>query len=288
MKHSGIHIEKIPEQIHPIMITGFDGWGNAMDVSTYMVSYLIRRLNGKRFAQIDPEVYFRYDEYRPEVKIQRGILKSVTPPGGIFYSAETGLNEDRIIILKTAEPSLRWRQFVEEVLSLCRRTGVKTIINLGSMYDDVLHSDRMISGIASSEVLLSQLKARKIRPINYDGPGGIHSFLHSKAQDEGLGCMSLWCHCPYYLQGTTHFGLLTHLGALLSDMGGFELDLKELDTGWKQMNKQIKLLIDENQELRAMVEGLRKARTRRPVKDASFNERNHGKIIQLKDFLEPQ
>ena len=126
------------------------------------------------------------------------------------------------------------------------------------------------------------------RAISYSGPGGIHSTLHSGAQKKGFQCISLWCHCPYYLQGATHFGLLSQLGSLLSFFGEFELDVKELDVSWKDMSRQIKDLINENPELNAMVNGLRKAKVRGSWVNMRDAEKKNGKIIQLKDFLEPK
>ncbi|MBW1851676.1 MAG: PAC2 family protein, partial [Deltaproteobacteria bacterium] len=196
MDEQGIYIETLPEQRQSVLITGFEGWGNALNVSRAMVSFLIRRLKAKYFAWINPEQFYQYDENRPLVNIDGGRLRDFSPPGGAFYASD----EEGIVILRAKEPNLRWFKFVDEVLSLCNKLGVKTIISVGSMYDDVLHSDRIISAFASNEDLLSKLKQKGILPINYNGPGGIHSTLHSEGQKRGFQCISLWCHCPYYLQ----------------------------------------------------------------------------------------
>jgi len=288
MNEQGIYTEQLPDQTHSLLIAGFDGWGNALDVSKSMVSYLIRQLKARKIARINSELFYRYDENRPFVKVDEGRLKDISPPGGSFYAARTGSDDKGIVILKASEPNLRWFQFVNDVLSFCDQLGVKKIINVGSMYDDVLHSDRIISGIASSTDLVFMLKEKNILPISYSGPGGIHSTLHSEAQKRGFQCISLWCHCPYYLQGTTHFGLLSQLGSLLSSFGEFELDVKELDMGWRDMSRQINDLIDGNPELHAMINGLRKAKVRGSWVNMKDSEKKSGKIIQLKDFLEPR
>ena len=139
-----IHIEQLPEQRHPLLITGFEGWGNALDVSRAMVAYIIRKLDAKPFAKINSEPFYRYDENRPLLKIDSGRLETVSPPVCSFYSALTHTGKEGIIILKAAEPNLRWLQFVDEILALCRKLEVNTLISVGSMYDDVLHSDRMV------------------------------------------------------------------------------------------------------------------------------------------------
>ncbi len=289
MNEQGIHIEQLPENGPSILIAGFEGWGNALDVSKSMVSYLIRMLQAKSFAWINPEPFYRYDENRPQVNVEGGLLKDISPPGGSFYAAQPDLTGDKgIVIFKASEPNLRWFQFMDEVFGLCRELGVKTIINVGSMYDDVLHSDRIISGIASSEEILSTLKGKNVSPISYKGPGGIHSALHAEGQKRGFQCISLWCHCPYYLQGATHFGMLSQLGSLLSFLGEFELDLKELEESWQELKKQIQALVEENPELNAMISGLRKAKVRGSWANVKDANKKNGKIIHLKDFLEPR
>jgi len=288
MSEQGIHIEKLPELKEPLLIAGFDGWGNALDVSRAMVSYLIRKLKAQYFAKINPDPFYRYDESRPQVNIERGNLKSISPPGGSFYAVQTDSKAKDLVILNANEPNLRWFRFVDELFSLCGKLGVKTIITVGSMYDDVLHSDRIISGVASNDDLLSKLRQKGIIPVNYKGPSGIHSTLHSEGQKKGFQCISLWCHCPYYLQGTVHFGLLSHLASLLLFLGEFELDMEELEKRWTELNKQIQGLIEQNPDLQIMINELRKAKVRGSWASMKESGKKDGKIIQLKDFMEPR
>ena len=276
-----IKIEYLPELNDPLFIVGFDGWGNALDISRGMVDYMIRKKSAKLFAEIDPDIFYRYDENRPLVDIEDGLLKKIYPPGGFFYVTSEGRD---IIFMKATEPNLRWFHFVDIMLSLCKKTGVKTIIGLGSMYDNVLHTDTIVSALASSEELLAKLKEQNVITINYKGPGAIHSTIQHEAKKRGFDCLNLWCHCPYYLQGTTHFGLLSHLGALLSSLGGFELDREDLENSWKDLSKQIQGIIDNNPELQGMINDLRKAK----VKGSWDALNKHDKIIHLEDFLKPR
>jgi len=283
MLDNAVKIDYMPELKDPLFIAGFDGWGNALDISRGMVDYLIRKLEARHFAELDPDIFYRFDENRPLVDIENGMLKEIYPPGGHFYFAERARVGRDLILFKATEPNLRWFQFANVMLTVCRKAGVKTVISLGSMYDNVLHTDTIISGLASNSELIASLKEKKIITIDYKGPGAIHSTIHSEAKNQGVECVGLWCHCPYYLQGTTHYGLLAHLGSLLSSWGGFALDTKELDSAWTDLNKQIQEIIGKNPELQAMINDLRRAK----VKGSWDTARKHDKVIHLKDFLEP-
>jgi len=288
MTEQGIKVEYLPKLDNAVLIAGFEGWGNALDVSSSMVSYMIRKLEAVRFAGLNPDLFYRYDENRPVVNIEDGILKSVQSPGGSFHYVETDPSGTDLVLLKANEPTLRWFQFAEDLFSLCRNLGIGTIITLGSMYDNVLHSDKIISAIASSDRHSPALQEKNVIPINYRGPSAIHSTIHSEGKKQGFECISLWCHCPYYLQGATHFGLLSHLGDLLSYLGKFELDREELDASWRELNKQIQGLIEQNPELQGMINELRKAKVRGSWASMKESEQKDGKVIQIADFLKPK
>ena len=284
MKEKSIHLEDLPRLRDPLLIAGFEGWGNALDISRGMADYLIRKLDAKAFGRIDPDLFYRYDENRPLVEIQDGMLLKVTPPGGRLYATAPGRLDRDVVILRATEPNLRWAHFVDALLSLCEEMGIRSIVCLGSMYDNVLHTDTVISAVASSKEIMEGLRAKKVLSVDYRGPTAIHSTIHQEGTRRGLQSISLWCHCPYYLQGTTHFGLLSHLGSLLSSWGDFRLDTDELDRTWKDLNKQIQGIIEKNPELQAMINDLRKAK----VKGSWDMAKKDEKVIHLEDFLKPK
>ncbi len=275
----------MPELKDPLLIAGFEGWGNALNVSDGMVSFLIRKLGAKRFARVDPDLFYRYDKSRPFVDIKEGILREISPPGGAFYAAKAYSCGRDIVLLKCEEPHLRWGHFMDILFSLSHELGVKSVFTVGSMYDNVLHSDKIVSGLASDEALFSRIKQRQVIPITYQGPSAIHSSIHFEAQKRGFQSLSLWCHCPYYIEGAVHFGLLAHLGNLLSFFGGFELDTHEMETEWKKLNRQIQELIDGNPELQTMVSEVRKAKVRASWTGMKGAVKKGEKVIKLDEYI---
>jgi proteasome assembly chaperone (PAC2) family protein len=288
MGSSGINIGEFPQLKNPVLIAGFDGWGNALNISNGMAAYLVRRLDAKNFATLDPDTFYRYDEQRPVVDISDGLLNSLTSPGGTFYAVETGADQNDLIILKANEPNLRWFKFVDLLFSICGKLQVRTIITLGSMYDNVLHTDRIVSAVASSQEMLSRLKQKRVNSISYQGPSAIHSIIHSEGVKKGFECISLWSHCPYYLQGTTHFGILSYLGALIAGIVNFQLETLDLQNKWQELEKQIDSLIAGNSELQALIANLRKEKVKGSTTNLKSAAKSDEKIINLQDFLEPK
>jgi len=288
MDESGIQIKEIPQLKNPLLVAGFNGWGNALNVSDGMARYLIRYFEAQPFADLDPDKFYRYDEQRPRVNIEDGLLKSYRPPAGAFYSAVTDPDLNDIVILRADEPNLCWSQFVDQLFLLCRKLNVGTVITLGSMYDNVLHTDRIISGVGSTPEMLAHLQQHNVNAISYQGPSAIHSIIQSEGTKRGFECFSLWCHCPYYLQGTTHFGLLSHLGGLMAKLGNFKLNTDHLDKNWQALRAQINTMIEGSSELQALITNLRKEKAKGAPASLNGKIRGEEKIINLQDFMDPK
>ncbi|MCP4687009.1 MAG: PAC2 family protein, partial [Desulfobacterales bacterium] len=185
MNIKGFKIKETPTLTDPILIAGFDGWGNAMNVSAGMAAYLVNKFDARLFANITPDVFYQFDENRPIIHVEKGILKSVSHPGGAFYTARPEGSARDLVILEADEPSLKWFQFTDSLFSMCENLGVKTIITLGSLHDRVLHTDRVLSGMVSDDGLLEKLQRNKIHLGDYQGPGSIHSLLQSEGPERG-------------------------------------------------------------------------------------------------------
>ena len=160
MNPTAINLDYLPRLNDPLLVAGFEGWGNALDISRGMADYLVRKLDAEAFGRINPDLFYRFDENRPVVDIRNGILEEITPPGGSFYVARGEHVGRDIVVLKATEPRLHWFDFVDAMLNLCREVGGRNLISRGSLYDNVLHTDTVISAVASSRDLLSRLKEK--------------------------------------------------------------------------------------------------------------------------------
>ena len=285
MSDQGIKIKKWPELNRPFLILGFDGWGNVLNIARGAAAYLIQRPNAQFFACLDSDTFYRYDQTRPTIKIKNGVLQQFHPPAGDFFAVRFDGDGHDLIILEADEPNLRWSQFTEELFAFCEKMRVETVITLGSMYDSVLPTDRIVSATATDKALLDKLYSRSVKPINYHGPGSIHSIIHAQAVQKGFSYLSLWCHCPYYLQGVTHFGFVAHLIFLLGYLSNIVIDTTDLDVKWNELSLQIKELIEQDPELQDTIDELRKMKVRGSLANLKASSDKDAKIINLNDFI---
>ena len=58
-------IHEKPETQIEYLLTAFGGWADAAESATTTLKYLQRRLQARKFAEIDPEEFFDFTQTRP-------------------------------------------------------------------------------------------------------------------------------------------------------------------------------------------------------------------------------
>jgi len=271
-----------PSLRQPALVAGFGGWGNAGEVATSTVDFLVKSLEAQQLASLESDVFFLFSANRPLVTIANGHLKSLDLPRSRFYFSTNSAGRD-LILFYGPEPQLCWHQYVEAFMQLCQHFGVRTFITLGGLHDEVLHNETRISAAGASMDDVQRLRELKepVELIEYVGPSAIHSLFLAKALEQEIESISLWAHAASYLQGTNYklcSGLIKRLNLLLD----LEVDPTELDLSWKLVGGQIDELIGKNEQLRQHVEELKRREQR-----GSFTSRpsSPAKVIRLDEFL---
>jgi proteasome assembly chaperone (PAC2) family protein len=287
MEYQTFQLERLPTLAAPVFIIGLRGWGNALEVSAGTAAYLVETLQAVSFGHIEADACYRYDENRPLVKIENGVMKSITPPGGTFFAVEPHAGENDLVIVTADEPNLNWYRFSRELVDLAHRLGARGVISLGSMFDHVLHTDRIISAVTTGNDFEGVVRRHRLTPITYHGPSAIHTVILEACRKRAVTGASLWAHCPAYLQGVTHHGMMLELVRLLTDMASFSLKPDALEASWEALKIQIQQLIADNPKLGEIVDQVRKKKRQGAMQDLGLNGSEQGKVINLKDFLDP-
>lgn len=284
MEYTTIQLNETPALSSPTMIIGFRGWGNALDVSAAMATYLVDQNRGWAIGHLHADACYRYDENRPVVAIEAGQIKAIHPPGGDLFAIQADAGNKDLLILIADEPSLNWYRFTSELVDLAVNVGVTAVFTLGSMVDRVLHTDRIISATTTGIDFSGIFNRYDVAPIDYHGPTAIHSLILEECRKRGMAGASLWCHCPAYLQGITHHGLMIRLGQLLSEMIPFSVNTDELQARWEDLEDQIRQLISENPKLEGIMDEIRKKKRTGAGQGLKQNGSGQGNVISLEDF----
>jgi len=271
-------VHQTPRLKNPALIAGFGDWSNAGNVALKSIEYVIRKKGATMFAEIDTDHFCHFTQNRPIVSIKEGRFQSLTAKRISFYAWHNDEGGDDIIFLKAQEPDYRWHTFVDILFELCRKWEVCPIVSLGGMYDDVLHTEAIISGVYSVKKWKDTLLENGIHLIDYEGPSGIHSFIMQRAQDEHYPYIGLWGHSPLYLRGT-NFRVMNRMVSMLSSLFSFSIETLEIERSLKEFEHQMEEVLDKNEELQDYIKKIEKLRS------GKLQKKDIPKVINIEDFL---
>ncbi len=257
--------EPLPELNEPHALAIMQPWIDVGSVGTLTLSWLETRFKSQELARLArPGDFFDFTRYRPTSFLQEGRRQMSIPNTYVTYGKQKTGND--FLFLHLLEPHNHSEVYIDSVLRLLTRFGVKRYCLRGSMYDYVPHTKPLlVTGRADGEKTQQQLEKLGIESSDYQGPTAITSLISQHAPTTEMETMSLIVHLPQYTQldddymGTVR--LMKVLGSLY-DLPGDETYEKKAE----QQVEQINLAINKNPELKAIVEHLEthyEARTKR-------------------------
>ncbi len=182
-----LSIHQRPSLDGATLVMALSGWMDGGDVSTGTVERLVHLLEAESIAEIDPEPFYIYNFpgsmeiaalFRPHVKVEDGLTKSVEMPTNRFYCHQPA----NLILFVGKEPNLQWRQFGRCIFHLARATGVRRILFVGSFGGAVPHTRQPRLFVSGSDAsLLEEMEQFGLRRTDYVGPGSYTSYLVTKA-----------------------------------------------------------------------------------------------------------
>ena len=251
---SYLQMEESPSLRSPILVAAFAGWNDAAQAASASVLYLIDRWSARRFAHIDPEEFYDFTEVRPMIRLGLGSQRELEwPSNSFYYHIDHSLSRD-VALLLGIEPHLKWRTFTESVLEVVRQYSVGTLVTLGALLADAVHTRPVpLTGYSMDPELAARLASMRIAGTRYQGPTGIVGTLHDACRRSGLPAASLWASVPYYL-GTTPNPKASHaLLSTLSELLDLHLDLAPLEEQVRAFEQQVTQAVISNADVAAHI-----------------------------------
>ena len=75
-----IELEKVPELVRPVMIAAFEGWNDAGDAASGVITYLAETWKAHELAALDPDDYYDFQVNRPTTTIGKEGTREITWP----------------------------------------------------------------------------------------------------------------------------------------------------------------------------------------------------------------
>lgn len=180
-----------------IVITAFDGWNDAGEAASGVISHLRAQSGYELVHRVDPELYFDYQYTRPSAYTARSGQRKLRWPDAALWRPKQATGGRELWLLTGVEPARAWKAFAAEFMDIALREDVTGLVTLGAMLSDVPHT-RPISVYASSQndEVRGELGLDKAL---YEGPVGILSVIEHYAESAGIPTATLWASVPHYV-----------------------------------------------------------------------------------------
>jgi predicted ATP-grasp superfamily ATP-dependent carboligase len=248
--------ENLPELVDPVMLCAFEGWNDAGDAASGAVLHLEDVWTATQIAEFDPEDYYDYQVNRPEIVFDEG-ARSVVWPTTRISVARIPLATRDVVLVHGIEPSMRWRQFSRELLSVAHDLGVEMIVTLGALLADTPHTRPVpVSGTSGDLELAERLG---YEPSTYEGPTGIVGVLQDACSSAGIPSVSLWAAVPHYVAAPPCPKATLALLARIEDLLDVPVPLGDLPEEARAWQIGVDELAAEDEEITAYVRQLEEA-----------------------------
>ncbi len=192
-----IKLNGVEKLTAPVLVVAFEGWNDAGEAASGVISHLGIEWDATPIAAMDPEDFYDFQVTRPVVEMSEGRTERLVWPTTRFSVARPeGFNRD-IVLVHGIEPNMRWRAFTEELVAAFAELKVELVVLLGALLADSPHTRPVpVSAAASDPKLAAELAAS---PVDYKGPTGIVGVLAHACADAGIPAVSLWASVPHYV-----------------------------------------------------------------------------------------
>ncbi|MEI2818905.1 MAG: PAC2 family protein [Marmoricola sp.] len=247
-----IEFEDVEKLRRPVLIVAFAGWNDAADAATSAVDHLIEVWDGQPIGGIDPEDFYDFQVARPHVTTDDRGMRRITWPGTQFVAASPPGSVRDVVVMRGIEPSMRWRQFVSEVLAAIEELGVELVITLGALLSDASHTRPVpITGLATEPDLSDRLG---LESSNYEGPTGILGVILDACIQTDMPAVSLWAGVPHYLPNGPNYKAALALVNRVEDLLELRIEQSELIEDASAWQRGAERFAEDDEEIAAYVE----------------------------------
>jgi proteasome assembly chaperone (PAC2) family protein len=234
------------------MVAAFTGWNDAGDAASTAVRTMIETWEATLIASIDAEEFTDFASTRPHVRLADGITREIVWPQVAVWGVSTPGGD--VLLVLGPEPSLRWRLFSEQLISIAQRFDTKLVVSLGALLADVPHTRPVqLIGTATDQDLIERFDLQRSR---YEGPTGIVGVLHDAFSMVALDSASLWAATPAYAAQISSPKAALALVRRATDIIGTPSPIGVLSTQVEQYEAEVDDLINGDPELRGYVRRL--------------------------------
>lgn len=262
-----MEIYSLPSLRDPILIAAFQGWNDAGEAASKALDHLLSLWPSQLIAEVESEDFYDYQVNRPQVFLDEDGERELSWPTTTIHAVNVPEYDRDLIIVTGVEPSMRWRSFVGEILSLGEDLNISLVVSLGSLLADVPHTRPIPVTLSAANTALA--KKFGVEMSRYEGPTGILGAIQDSCNARDIDSVSLWAAIPHYVSAPpcpkATLALINHLEDLLQiniDEGELADDARAWELGATQITQ-------EDSEISEYVQSLEESKDAADLPEAS-------------------
>ncbi len=246
---SGIRLDR------PILVVTLEGWVDAGMGASAAIAHLLSDTPTAVVATFDTEPLIDQRARRPVARLEDGVTTELTWPTIRLLAGKDQVGAD-ILYLTGPEPDFCWPTFIQAVVGLVQRLGVRTVVGLGAFPAPTPHTRPV--RLASTVPPESSDLAGRVGTVHgtLEVPAGIQAALEVALGQAGVPVIGLWARVPHYVSAMPYPQASAALIEGLCAVTGVVLDTVELRTAGESSRTQVDELIGANAEHIEMVRRL--------------------------------
>ena len=262
-----IELEAAGKLSSPAVIAAFEGWNDAGEAASGVISHLGTAWQASPLGAIDPEDFYDFQVTRPVMEVAEGQTERlIWPTTRLALARPDGMTRD-LVLVHGIEPNMRWRSFSDELVAAFTELGAELVVLLGALLADSPHTRPVPVNAAASDVKLAT--ELQMDPVDYKGPTGIVGVLQHACAAAGIPSVSLWAAVPHYVAQPPSPKATLALLRGVEDILDVTLPLADLPEDARAWERGVDELADQDSEVADYVRTLEEAKDATDLPEAT-------------------
>src|SRR6266702_8400576 len=259
--------ESWPELKDPVLVAAFEGWNDAGDAATGAIEFLELAWDAGPLTELDPDDYYDFQVNRPTVSLVDGVTRRISwPTTRLSVCRPDGADFD-LVLVRGIEPNMRWRSFCDELLTIVRDLGVRTVVTLGALLSDSPHTrPTPVTGTSYDAESAARYGLERSR---YEGPTGIVGVLQDMCVGIGIPAISFWAAVPHYVAQPPNPKATIALLHRVEEVLDIAVPLGELPAQADEWQKLVDEMAEEDSDVQEYIRNLEERDDAGEMREAS-------------------
>jgi uncharacterized protein len=234
------------EQNKPWLVAVWPGMGQVAVSAGY---YLMSKLGMRALAEVAARELFDVEQ----IEVKEGLIRPGRLPRNQFFIGKDPTGQrDIIVFIGESQPPLGKYSFCQKILDFARKSEVERVFTFAAMVTS-MHPQRepRVFAAATNPEMLQSLNGHGLKVLEEGQINGLNGILLGAAVEAEMDGICLLGEMPHLFGGHPFPAAPLAILRKFSELGGFQLDLSELEAEVESMNERLgELLANAEQNLR--------------------------------------